>query len=316
LEKRSVSQTTSAVKELMKFQELKANKLVNGVVFTINSQEVIPGDILVINSGDKIPVDGEIIWGEASINESMLTGESLPVEKTKYDQVIGGTLIEKGAIHILVSKTGKHTVLSQIIDLMKHAQSAKPPIQKLGDQVAAILARFGSFATVKIKVAEAGQSQAEDIQRIKAVRALYPNAKLRLDANGNLSVEQALQLIRDLDSQEIPLEYFEQPVETIAELAEVKLTLAKDQIPVKIAADESVRKVTDPLAVAQANAADILVLKVAPLGGISRSLEIAREAGLPVVISSALDSSIGISMGAHLAALLPELNFANLIEYR
>jgi o-succinylbenzoate synthase len=177
------------------------------------------------------------------------------------------------------------------------------------DQVAAILARFGSFGTVKIKVAEAGQSQAEDIQRIKAVRDIYPNAKLRLDANGNLSVDQALELIRDLDSQEIPLEYFEQPVETIAELAEVKLTLAKDQIPVKIAADESVRKVTDPLAVAQANAADILVLKVAPLSGISRSLEIAKDAGLPVVISSALDSSIGISMGAHLAALLPELNF-------
>lgn len=138
LEKRSVSQTTSAVKELMKFQELNTNKLVNGEIVTVNSQEVIPGDILVINSGDKIPVDGEIIWGEASINESMLTGESLPVEKTKYDQVIGGTLLEKGAIHILVSKTGKHTVLSQIIDLMKHAQSAKPKIQKLGDQVAAI----------------------------------------------------------------------------------------------------------------------------------------------------------------------------------
>ena len=138
LEKRSVSQTTSAVKELMKFQELNANKLVNGEIVTVNSQEVIPGDILVINSGDKIPVDGEIIWGEASINESMLTGESLPVEKTKYDQVIGGTLIEKGTIHILVSKIGKHTVLSQIIDLMKLAQSAKPKIQKLGDQVAAI----------------------------------------------------------------------------------------------------------------------------------------------------------------------------------
>lgn len=138
LEKRSVSQTTSAVKELMKFQEVNAHKLLNGEILTINSQEVIPGDILVINSGDKIPVDGEIIWGEASINESMLTGESLPVEKKKYDQVIGGTLIEKGSIHILVSKTGKHTILSQIIDLMKHAQSAKPPIQKLGDQVAAI----------------------------------------------------------------------------------------------------------------------------------------------------------------------------------
>jgi len=138
LEKRSVSQTTSAVRDLMKFQEAKANKLVNGKILIINSQEVVPGDTLVINSGDKIPVDGDIIWGEASVNESMLTGESLPVEKSKYDQVIGGTLIEKGSIHILVTKTGKHTVLSQIIDLMKRAQSAKPPIQKLGDQVAAI----------------------------------------------------------------------------------------------------------------------------------------------------------------------------------
>jgi O-succinylbenzoate synthase len=177
------------------------------------------------------------------------------------------------------------------------------------DQVAAILARFGSFATVKIKVAESGQSKTDDIQRIKTVREIYPAAKIRLDANGNLEVEQALELIRDLNSQEIELEYFEQPVATIAELAEVKLTLAKDRIPVRIAADESVRKVTDPLAVAQANAADILVLKAAPLGGIYRSLEIAKDAGLPVVISSALDSSIGISMGAHLAALLPELNF-------
>jgi Cu+-exporting ATPase len=138
LEKRSVTQTTSAVRDLMKFQEAKANKLLNGEIITINSQEVVPGDTLVINSGDKIPVDGEIIWGEASVNESMLTGESLPVEKSKYDQVIGGTLIEKGNIHILVTKTGKHTILSQIIDLMKKAQSAKPPIQKLGDQVAAI----------------------------------------------------------------------------------------------------------------------------------------------------------------------------------
>ncbi|MCF8452957.1 MAG: cadmium-translocating P-type ATPase [Pedobacter sp.] len=138
LEKRSVTQTTSAVRDLMKFQEAKANKLLNGEILIVNSQEVVPGDTLVINSGDKIPVDGEIIWGEASVNESMLTGESLPVEKSKYDQVIGGTLIEKGSIHILVTKTGKHTILSQIIDLMKKAQSAKPPIQKLGDQVAAI----------------------------------------------------------------------------------------------------------------------------------------------------------------------------------
>ena len=138
LEKRSVSQTTSAVRELIKFQQLKANKLVNGEVFIIDSAEILPGDTLLVNAGDKIAADGEIVWGEASVNESMLTGESLPVEKSKYDQAIGGTLIEKGSIHILVNSTGKHTVLSQIIDLMKKAQAVKPPIQKLGDKVAAI----------------------------------------------------------------------------------------------------------------------------------------------------------------------------------
>lgn len=137
-EKRSVSQTTSAVRDLMKFQELTANKMVNGEIVQISSNEIAVGDTLVVNTGDKIPADGDIIWGEASVNQAMLTGESVPVEKTKYDNVIGGTLIEKGSIHILVSKTGKNTILSQIIDLMKSAQAAKPPIQKLGDKVAAI----------------------------------------------------------------------------------------------------------------------------------------------------------------------------------
>lgn len=138
LEKRSVTQTTSAIRDLIKFQELKAKRLLNGEITEINSAEILPGDILVINTGDKIPADGDIIWGEASVNESMLTGESMPVEKAKYDQAIGGTLIEKGSIHILVTKTGKHTILSQIIELMKRAQAAKPEIQKLGDKVAAI----------------------------------------------------------------------------------------------------------------------------------------------------------------------------------
>ena len=138
LEKRSVSQTTSAVRDLVRFQEVKANKLIEGKIVEIHSNQIQTGDTLVVNTGDKIPVDGEIIWGEASVNESMLTGESIPVEKSKYDQAIGGTLIEKGSIHLLVTKTGKQTILAQIIDLMKKAQAAKPPIQKLGDQVAAI----------------------------------------------------------------------------------------------------------------------------------------------------------------------------------
>lgn len=175
------------------------------------------------------------------------------------------------------------------------------------DLVEKVLSRFGNFSTVKIKVAEAGQGINEDLARIATVRGLYPDAKIRLDANGGFNVATALDLANQLVKLEVPLEYFEQPVATIAEMAELKLQL--NRIGIKIAADESVRKVSDPLAVAQANAADILVLKVAPLGGINRAIEIAREAELPVVISSAIDSSVGLSMGAYLAAAIPDMQF-------
>ena len=116
-------------------------------------------------------------------------------------------------------------------------------------------------------------------------------------------MDQALQMAHFLVDEELPIEYLEQPVKTIAEMAELKLALAKFS-ELKIAADESVRKVSDPLAVALANAADILVLKAAPLGGITNAIRIAKEAGLPVVVSSALETSVGLSMGAYLAAEL------------
>jgi len=177
------------------------------------------------------------------------------------------------------------------------------------DQVTKVLGRFGTFNTVKIKVAEGGQKLSEDVDRIMAVRAAYPDAKLRLDANGKWNVDLALSFTKALFKQGIQLEYLEQPVATIGEMAELRVKLLLEQIPVKIAADESVRKVSDPFAVAHAQAADLLVLKAAPLGGVSHALEIARGVGLPVVISSALDSSVGLSMGAHLAAALPELEF-------
>jgi O-succinylbenzoate synthase len=164
------------------------------------------------------------------------------------------------------------------------------------------LAPFGKFEVVKIKVAEAGQTLQDDLDRIHQVREHYPDARIRLDANGNWDIETALKIAKTIYQENIPLEYLEQPVRTIAEMAELKLKL--QEFNIKIAADESVRKVSDPLAVAQANAADILVLKVAPLGGINNALHIAKEAGLPVVVSSALETSVGISMGAHLAALL------------
>lgn len=174
-------------------------------------------------------------------------------------------------------------------------------------EVAGVLQRFGEFQTVKIKVAEAGQSIDDDLARISAAIEYAPLANIRLDANGGYSVEQALQLANELTEELFEIEYLEQPVATIAEMAELRLRLKT--FGLKIAADESVRKVSDPVAVAHAGAADILVLKAAPLGGISRALQISREADLPVVVSSALETSVGISMGLHLAASLPQLNF-------
>jgi len=137
-EKRSVTQTTSAVKDLVKIQQVNAIRVINGGTEIISAKEVVAGDILLVNQGDKIPVDGDVLSGDASVDESMLTGESVPVEKTKYDKVIGGTIIQHGNIKMMATKVGSHTILSQIIDLMKKAQAAKPPVQKLGDKVASI----------------------------------------------------------------------------------------------------------------------------------------------------------------------------------
>lgn len=137
-EKRSVSQTTSAVKDLLKYQHVMAIRINDDDHESIDSRFVKSGDTLLVNTGDKIPVDGDIIWGDASVNESLITGESIPVEKTKYDSVIGGTIVEQGSIKITATKVGKHSVLSQIIEIMKRAQASKPPIQRLGDRVAGI----------------------------------------------------------------------------------------------------------------------------------------------------------------------------------
>ncbi|GAA4102607.1 cation-translocating P-type ATPase [Mucilaginibacter panaciglaebae] len=137
-EKRSVNQTTSAVKDLVKIQQVNANRIIDGTVEVISAREVKPGDTLIVNHGDKVPVDGDILEGDASVDESMLTGESIPVDKVRYDKVIGGTIVVHGNFRMIATKTGSNTVLSQIIELMKKAQAAKPPVQKLGDKVAAI----------------------------------------------------------------------------------------------------------------------------------------------------------------------------------
>src|SRR5262249_60356558 len=141
----------------------------------------------------------------------------------------------------------------------------------------------------KVKVAEPGQPLADDVAGVNAVRERIPT--VRVDANGGWSVEEAAEAASALTADG-PLEYLEQPCATVVELAELRR-----RVDVPIAADESIRKADDPLAVVRAHAADLAVLKVAPLGGVSALLDTAAQIDIPVVISSALDSAVGIAAG-------------------
>ena len=163
--------------------------------------------------------------------------------------------------------------------------------------------------TAKVKVAERGQYLAEDVARLEAVRdALGPSGRLRIDANGAWSVPDALSRLQLL--ARFDLEYVEQPCASIEELARLRRELARRGMSVPIAADESIRRSGDPERVAALEAADVAVLKVQPLGGVRRCLELAETLGLPVVVSSALESSVGLRAGVALAAALPDLPYA------
>ena len=167
------------------------------------------------------------------------------------------------------------------------------------DDVADLLARYPGCATAKVKVAEPGTTVDDDVARVAAVRRVMgSDAAIRVDANGLWSVEQAATALERLAP--FDLQYAEQPCATVPELAELRTRIAG--LGVRIAADESVRKASDPLAVARAGAADVLVVKAQPLGGITAAGAVIADAGLPCVVSSALDTSVGLGMGAFLAA--------------
>ena len=160
--------------------------------------------------------------------------------------------------------------------------------------------------TAKVKVAEPGQDPSEDEARLEAVRdALGTAGLIRIDANGGWSVEEAVRRIGVLERAAGGLEYVEQPVASVEDLA-----LVRRRVSVPVAADESIRRAADPYQVRDLEAADIAVLKVQPLGGVRACLRIAEDIGLPVVVSSAVESSIGIAAGVALAAALPELPHA------
>src|SRR5579862_408199 len=158
--------------------------------------------------------------------------------------------------------------------------------------------------TAKVKVAEPGQAEAQDIERVEAVRqALGPAGAIRVDANGGWEVGQAARMLRRLAA--FGLEYAEQPCATLDELAALRRL-----IDIPVAADESIRKAEDPLRVRAAGAADIVMVKVQPLGGVRAALRVAEACGLPAVVSSAVDSSVGLAAGVALAAALPDLRYA------
>ena len=176
-------------------------------------------------------------------------------------------------------------------------------VPAVGPAAAHAIVSASGCGTAKVKVAERGQPGREDIARVAAVRdAMGPGGRIRVDANGGWDVDQAERMLGQL--ARFGLEYAEQPCATLPEMAELRR-----RVSVPLAADESIRRAEDPLAVRAAGAADIVVLKAAPLGGVRAALRIADECGLPVVVSSAVESSVGLAAGVALAAALPELPY-------
>ncbi|MBO9522440.1 MAG: o-succinylbenzoate synthase [Nocardioidaceae bacterium] len=174
------------------------------------------------------------------------------------------------------------------------------------ERARAIVLASNGCRTAKVKVAEPGQAPGEDEARLEAVRdALGPDGLVRIDVNGGWDVDTAVARIPVLDRAAGGLEYVEQPCPSVEDLARVRR-----RVSTKIAADESIRRAEDPYRVRDLDAADIAVLKVQPLGGVRACLRIAEDIGLPVVVSSALETSIGIAAGVALAAALPSLEHA------
>jgi o-succinylbenzoate synthase len=177
------------------------------------------------------------------------------------------------------------------------------PALNASSDIERIVETFPGVETYKVKV---GDNLIEDLARLAKVRSLRPNAKLRIDVNGNWDVATAVTNLHAIYENIGAIEYVEQPCQSVAELRELKENL---KVKILIAGDEVVRKSADPFKVDLSGAVDILALKVQPLGGIARAHKLAQHHNLPIVVSSALESAVGISHGLALAASFDEINF-------
>ncbi len=234
-------------------------------------------DFRSVTSREVALFEGPMGWGEFSPFLEYSYEESVP-------WLVSG--IEAAFAH-------PPTLIRKSIEVNATLPAIDDPIE-----IAEILASFSGARVVKIKV---GGSLESDLARIACVRELLSDAKIRIDVNGLWSVDQAQSFLDQVGE----IEYVEQPCFTIEELRELKLRTS-----VKIAGDEIIRKAKDPFSLNLEGAIDILMLKVAPLGGITRAMKIAHHHGLPIAVSSALESAVGIAHGLKLAAALPQLDFA------
>jgi o-succinylbenzoate synthase len=187
---------------------------------------------------------------------------------------------------------------------VRHSVPVNVTVPAVGPEQAHAIVSASGCRTAKVKVAEPGQPESADVARVEAVRdAIGPDGKIRVDANGGWDTDTAERMLKQLSP--FGLEYAEQPCATLADLA----TLRR-RVDVPVAADESIRRAEDPMAVRAAGAADIVVLKAQPLGGVRAALSVAEACGLPVVVSSAVESSVGLAAGVALAGALPVLDYA------
>lgn len=203
-------------------------------------------------------------------------------------------------------KAAVDTAIRNWPDIQRSQIEVNTTVPVVTPTVARALVAASGCRTAKVKVGGAGTTLHDDAERVAAVReALGEGGRIRVDANGSWDVDEAVRAIGELSAAAGGLEYVEQPCRTVDELIAVR-----SKVEVLIAADESIRLATDPLEVARRGAADIAVIKVGPLGGVWRALDIADECGLPIVVSSAVDTSVGLAAGLALAGALPELPYA------
>ncbi|WP_414976666.1 o-succinylbenzoate synthase [Gordonia sp. (in: high G+C Gram-positive bacteria)] len=258
------------------------------------SKPKLPPVDLILESAVVVALPMRTRFRGITVREAMLFrglsgwGEFSPF--VEYDDVEASQWLAAG---IEAAWQGPPPAVRDVVPVNATVPAVRP------EEVAEILARYPGSTTAKVKVAEPGQTLDDDVQRVAAVRDLIPN--VRIDANGAWDVPTAIEAIAAIGD----VEYVEQPCATVKELAAVRRV-----VDVPIAADESIRKADDPLLVAKADAADIAVLKVAPLGGMRKVLALNSSLKMDVVISSALDTAVGMSSSIAAAAALPLLDHA------